>query len=1720
MKNGYYFVCCVIAILLVLGTLNAHAQSDEQINYLRNFAVEKSQQWQQQYEETKAKAEELGLPMEQELSDGRFVKLAKFKNGMPVYYIDHNRNAAELSSVDALWPGQDLDLSLTGSNQTITMWETRVARETHVELDGRYFIQNTDADVSDHATHVAGTIIGSGEDSDAQGMAYEADLEGYDNSDHVSEMAQAAADGRLVANHSWGIRMGWECNEASWECDEEGNDEDWLWYGDKNVSDTEDYSFGFYNESAQEWDEIVENAPNFVIVKSAGNDRNDVPSDQPVEHLVRDPDDGDWVTSNTVRDPDGDYNSLGYRATAKNILTVGAVSNNKNMTTFSSWGPTNDGRIKPDIVADGSGLYSAGFEDDEDYTSKSGTSMSSPVVTGAVALLQQHYQDLYEEDPLASTMRALLLHTTDEMGGDPGPDYENGWGLLNAERAAQVLSDDAEMEMLTHIEEFTLYDGNEFEKTVWNDGEEPLKATIAWTDPAGEPVDPAIDADDRMLVNDLDLRITDENGNEYEPYILDPENPSHSATTGDNDRDNVEQVYIEAPPEAGYYTVNVSHKGSLEDNSQQASLIVTGNGNPLELAEDGHLELEGDGYAYAPNTPFLDISGDYITIEFWMKMDADSEEDAIIMSKKEEDDEGDDGYRIRTVGDGEERPLRFAPSDWNSRHITTNTGIRADEWTHIAAVYNDGDAHIYINGELDASQTNSSRSISSTANALVFGSNNSVNGQFFKGKLDDVRIWSTSRNMFEIQEDFAGPLEGDEDNLAAYYQFNQESQDVASDITGNGSDINLAQNVATIGPDVFPVTPLVHGKIANQAVELKIDEREFAEGEADQFRIYRSDGNGSPTEVETISANNQYYSDDGLTNGQTYFYKVTVIDEEGNESDYSNPIALTPNQRIGGNALRFEGQGFIDFSHRPGLNISGHHITIELWIKRDADSSGDQVILTNEDERGDDGYGLYMIDGGEEARIRFTPSDFSSRHVTSSSGIRADEWTHVSAVYNEGNTHLYINGKLDAESTNDSRSISGTSNNLTFGSNVDQNDKWFQGSLDEVRIWNKSRTHSEIEADFNQLLWGDESNLAGYWRFDETDGGIVYGQAQRPATSSIQGAIEQEDNGVFPVPPKIYAEPGEDEVALSVAQPPYAADGVENFNIYRYTEGENPTLITSLSADDTTYTDDEPESETEYFYEATIVDQNDGESDHSYPVTSTLYENRIAGNAVRFEENQSSYIQFEYNPALDISGDSITVEAWVLKDEASQEGAVILGNNAAGDDGYQLYINDEGASSRVTFAPTDFSSRHVTSQTYLEPGTWYHVAGVYNDGDSRIYINGALDNEDTNDSRSISSSSHGLVIGAKHLGTDDYFLGEVDEVRIWERALPNSDIAARYNLPLRGHEEGLVGYWRFDEPEGDLIRSSAIRPLHGELINGPSFVPSAAMEGNPFVPLLAAPEMDAEDEDIPVTFSWYPVDNAQHYELEVSKDLDFKSVIYEKEINDTTRTADLGLEYESTYHWRVRAVTNQFTTNWSEPWTFETLLPVPDAPKWDPDHEAEEVDTTVTFAWAESDFADTYRVQVDTDSGFDSPVVDSAGLDENELIVENLDPETTHYWRVSASNESGESDWSETREFTTIITSIADAGREIPEEFGLDQNYPNPFNPTTQIEYRLPENASVQLEVYNVMGEQVATLVNGEQKEAGYHTVEFEASGLSSGTYIYRIRAGEFVESRTMMFIK
>lgn len=562
----------VQAFLMLAFCLPLHSvaqSSAANVEVLQQIAQRENERFEREKSLALTEAETQEWPVTFSGEDSTEYELIRVEDGVPVYYQTLNVTAAASTSTNHVWTGGRTGFNLNGSGMVMREWDGGGTRVSHQEFGARVTQVDNPSGFSNHATHVAGTLVASGVDSSAKGMAYAASLRAFDWNNDNSEMASEAASGALVSNHSYGQVVGWAFGNWS------GN-QGWHWFGSPNISQNEDWKFGFYNAKARTWDEIAENAPHYLIVKSAGNNRGQGISSG--SHYAWN---GSWQLSTTSRELSGGsdgYDCIPTYGTAKNILTVGAVFDVPNgyaqpsdvvMPSFSSWGPTDDGRIKPDVVGNGVGVYSSYAGSNTQYASISGTSMSGPNVAGSLLLLQQLHDSLTNSYMRSATLRGLAIHTADEAGPNLGPDYMFGWGLLNTEKAANVLVDSTQAILL----EETLAQGDTFRLPFESDGVTPICVTLCWTDPSAPANSPALNPSNIKLINDLDVRIVNPANplvNEM-PWILNPAAPSAAATRGDNIRDNVEVVPAGVLP-AGMYEIVVTHKGTLQQYSSSTAL--------------------------------------------------------------------------------------------------------------------------------------------------------------------------------------------------------------------------------------------------------------------------------------------------------------------------------------------------------------------------------------------------------------------------------------------------------------------------------------------------------------------------------------------------------------------------------------------------------------------------------------------------------------------------------------------------------------------------------------------------------------------------------------------------------------------------------------------------------------------------------------------------------------------------------------------------------------------------------------------------------------------------------------------------------------------------------------------------------------------------------------------------------------------------------------------
>lgn len=584
MRKLFLFFCFVSP--LFFSTLKAQVGTQKEV--LNNIAKSLELSSRSNFSDAIIQSKQKGWPLTYKSKNNQTTSLIGIDAfGQPIYLTTYSDPVQAITvNANQLWTGGNTGFNLSGSSDSITnrigVWDESSPRLTHNEFAGRITLKDNASKTVDHPTHVAGIIMSKGVNPLAKGMAY--GIKGayaYDWNSDVSEMAAAAANGLLISNHSYGTVSGWDYNNDSsrWEFNGKWNEK-------------EDFKFGLYNQTAQTYDSIAYNAPYYLIVKSAGNNRS---SNGPAVGQPYWRRDENGKLYNAGNRPDSlssnnSYDILPTDANAKNILTVGAIApisagylkpSDAAITAFSSWGPTDDGRIKPDIVTDGFSVYSSVSASDSAYAYLSGTSMAAPGAAGSLLLLQELSQKASPNKFIkAATLKALAIHTANEAGTTQGPDYKYGWGVLNTAEAAKVLNNaltsNNSSTSVDLVYENLLLNGQTASFPVIASGSKPLKATIVWTDVKGT-VGSTLNDTTHRLVNDLDLVIKKGSTNYY-PWTLNRAIPDNAAIRGINNVDNVEKVELDSTLVGNNYTISINHKGTLDRGKQYYSLIVSGAG--------------------------------------------------------------------------------------------------------------------------------------------------------------------------------------------------------------------------------------------------------------------------------------------------------------------------------------------------------------------------------------------------------------------------------------------------------------------------------------------------------------------------------------------------------------------------------------------------------------------------------------------------------------------------------------------------------------------------------------------------------------------------------------------------------------------------------------------------------------------------------------------------------------------------------------------------------------------------------------------------------------------------------------------------------------------------------------------------------------------------------------------------------------------------------------
>ncbi len=356
--------------------------------------------------------------------------------------------------------------------------------------------------------------------------------------------------------------------------------------------------------------------------------------------------------------------------------------------------------------------------------------------------------------------------------------------------------------------------------------------------------------------------------------------------------------------------------------------------------------------------------------------------------------------------------------------------------------------------------------------------------------------------------------------------------------------------------------------------------------------------------------------------------------------------------------------------------------------------------------------------------------------------------------------------------------------------------------------------------------------------------------------------------------------------------------------------------------------------------------------------------------------------------------------------------------------------------------------------------------------------------------------------------TDSYHL-QIATDSDFSTVVMNQDSVMDTSFPVSGLSNYTTYYWRVNATNSAGTSDwSSVR----------SFTTIPAV---PAAPALVSPADGETGVQINPILTWHAASGASSYQLQVSTSPSFSDpFLVQDKITETSFTVS-GLLNNTRYYWRVNAMNEGGTSDWSTIWQFTTIVAPPAAPILNsPPDSATGISVNPTLVWNPSDGASSYRLQVATISDFVTTIIDESAITTNSFQATGLENSTQYFWRINATNEGGTSDWSTVWSFVTDFpTSVEQISREIPNNFKLGQNYPNPFNPTTTIDFDLPKAGFVTLKVYNTIGQEVVTLVS-KSLQAGKYSAVLNASNLATGAYLYKLQFGSLLQIKKMTLVR
>jgi hypothetical protein len=1092
------------------------------------------------------------------------------------------------------------------------------------------------------------------------------------------------------------------------------------------------------------------------------------------------------------------------------------------------------------------------------------------------------------------------------------------------------------------------------------------------------------------------------------------------------------------------------------------------------------------------------------------------------------------------------------------------TPISNDVWYHAAVTYDTTLKRwqLFLNGVLENEEfiTPGSRfpqfnSIQHAALGTALNSSGVDSGKFY-GTLDEVRIWNYARSVDQILEDINTQITTPRAGLVARWGLNEGTGITIYGKAGTSTNGTIQRTNYTWvegapfnlsnPPAVPPAAPtnLLSGGVSNISVQLNWTDNSNNET---SFEIERSTtgSGGSFTVIGSMAVNSNSFIDSTVTAETHNYYRVRAINNYGN-SNYTNVLHVIT-LAYQNNAVNFDGNNAY-ITTGTGITLNTPTFTVETWFKRTATGVSvttgtggipDAIPLITkgtsetEDVTKDINYFLAIKAGTNTLCADFEEgsggSSPSLNHpVIGVTPISLNKWYHAAVTYDGSTWKLYLNGNLETELFVGQPAGSATTSPVAFATSIRSDGTtiqgYFYGIMDEARIWNYARTQSEILATINTQISTPQSGLIARWGLNEGTGTTVYDSSGSAVNGIITGTGWSWTVG------------SPFNVNFSPATPVLISplNGASNVTT-------TPTLNLSVSdpnQDDLTvkfYGRALPGTLTPTPFTIVVLPDAQNYTDPSGGGSNAIFKAQTQWIVNNKTDRNIVYV----NQVGDIvdNGDTYEIE-WKRADttmsilENPAPGipyGIAIGNHdqIGGTTFYNQYFGVFRFTGRPYYGGNFGSNNNNNYQIFTASGMSFIAINLeYNRSAAALHWADSLLKSDT--------TRRGILISHDIIGTGNPAAFSSQGQVTYDSLKDNPNLF----LMLCGHAPGEGR--RTDIYNGDTVYT--LMADYQSLANG----------GNGWLRIM---EFSPADNLIKVktyspTLDQYNTASSSQFNLTYTmQDTNFHLIDTKNNImsGSSVSTTWSNLELLTQYQWYATVNDGEITTT-GPVWNFTTEdFPVP-IQLASLVASLEENSNTILIKWSTISEINNYGFFVQRRSNDETTFSDiqdsfvpgngttlesqSYSFKDNTITIPGI-----YHYRLRQVDNDGLEYFSFS---VSINVSVLSVDETVPLEFSLSQNYPNPFNPSTVINYSVPLSAErdlvptgrdgqlaplanggtyTNLKVYNLIGKEVATLVNGYQT-AGNYKITFDGSSLSSGLYFYKLQSGSNVEIKKMTLIK